>query len=91
MDNLIRGMEGYSAAYIDGVAVYSSNWSEHLEHLCELFTRLQRVNLKVKPNKCQFAMHECVYLGHVVVKGKVRSERLRGPRWRQLRTGMSQG
>ena len=74
MDTLIRGMEGYASAYIDDVAVYSSCWREHIDHLRNLFLRLRRANLKVKPSKCQCAMFECVYLGHVVGKGTVRLE-----------------
>ena len=74
MDTLIRGMEGYASAYIDDVAVYSSCWREHIDHLRNLFLRLRRANLKVKPSKCQCAMFECVYLWHVVGKGTVRLE-----------------
>eukprot|EP00731_Ephydatia_muelleri_P007395 Em0003g1643a len=74
MDTLIRGMEGYASAYIDDVAVYSSCWREHIDHLRNLFLRLRKANLKVKPSKCQCAMFECVYLGHVVGKGTVRLE-----------------
>ena len=74
MDTLIRGMEGYASAYIDDVAVYSSCWREHIDHLRNLFLRLRKANLKVKPSKCQCAMFECVYLGHVVGNGTVRLE-----------------
>eukprot|EP00731_Ephydatia_muelleri_P007554 Em0003g1802a len=51
MDTLIRGMEGYASAYIDDVAVYSSCWREHIDHLRNLFQRLRKANLKVKPSK----------------------------------------
>eukprot|EP00731_Ephydatia_muelleri_P016412 Em0009g836a len=42
MDTLIRGMEGYASAYIDDVAVYSSCWREHIDHLRNLFLRLRK-------------------------------------------------
>ncbi len=32
-DKLVTGLEGYTAAYLDVLVVYSSSWEEHLEHL----------------------------------------------------------
>ena len=38
MDQLLRGLEGYAAAYLD-LVIYSNSWEEHLVHL-EVFDRL---------------------------------------------------
>ena len=35
---------------------------------------LREPGLKAKLKKCQFGMSECLYLGHVIGSGKVRSE-----------------
>ena len=54
--------------------MFSSSWEEHLEHLTTVLDRLQVSGLTAKPSKCQFAMSECSYLGHVVGGGTVKPE-----------------
>ena len=72
MDQVIRGLEGFSAAYIDDVVIYSTTWREHLTHIHTVLQQLRQAGLTAKPQKCQFAMKECVYLGHVVGGGQVK-------------------
>ena len=45
-----------------------------MQHLRTILQQLRRANLTAKPQKCQFGMAECVYLGHVVDRGVVRPE-----------------
>lgn len=56
MDSVTHGMEGYAAAYIDDLVIYSMTWEEHLAHVEEVMTRLRTAGLTVKPSKCQFGM-----------------------------------
>ena len=72
MDEVLRGLEILSSAYIDDIAVYSTNWREHLLHVRSVLERLRRANLTAKPRKCQFGMIECTFLGHIVGHGQVR-------------------
>ena len=74
MDELLRGTEGYSAAYLDDIVIYSDNWKDHMKHLKEVFRRLRKAALTVKLDKCQFGMDQCIYLGHMVGNGTVRPE-----------------
>ena len=74
MDRLIQGMGTFSAAYLDDLVVYSGSWEEHLQHLHQVLSRLREAGLTAKPSKCQLAMDQCVYLGHVVGKGTVQPE-----------------
>ena len=74
MDQLIRGLEGFTAAYLDDLVVYSLTWEEHVQHLHSVFERLCKAGLTAKPRKCQFAMSQCRYLGHVVGNGVVQPE-----------------
>ncbi len=67
MDTLLQGTESFAAAYLDNLVIYSSSWKEHCHHLREH-------GLTAKPAKCQFGMHQCVYLGHVVGGGQVKPE-----------------
>ncbi|KAL5481323.1 hypothetical protein EMCRGX_G021459 [Ephydatia muelleri] len=37
MDNIIRGLDSMSAAYIDDVIIFSTSWEDHLGHLSRVF------------------------------------------------------
>lgn len=52
--------------YLDDIIVYSKSFSEHIQHLREVFQRLRAANLKLKPAKCSFAQPQVTFLGHVV-------------------------
>ena len=56
----------WTATYLDDVLVISESFEEHLEHLKDVFTKLQRAGLKVGPSKCQFCQSEVLYLGHAI-------------------------
>ena len=72
MDQVVRGLEGFSAAYIDDVVIYTTTWREHLTHIRAILQQLRQAGLTAKPQKCQFAMKECVYLGHDFGGGQVK-------------------
>lgn len=74
MDRLIVGKGGFCAAYLDDLVVYSESWEEHLQHLSQVLSCLRKAGLSAKPSKCQFAMDQCVYLGHMVGNGTVQPE-----------------
>ena len=52
--------------YIDDVLVCSKTLEEHLAHLTEVFARLRKADLRLKPKKCMFLRPKVQYLGHVI-------------------------
>ena len=54
--------------------IYSESWEEHLKHVRETLERHRKSNLTAKPNKCQFGMKKCVYLGHKIRNGEVKPD-----------------
>lgn len=69
--NLIQNVIGsaqnvYAIAYLDDIIIYSKTHEEHIEHLRDIFERLGKANLKMKPSKCSFFEERVKYLGHVV-------------------------
>ena len=72
MDNLLTGVQGFAAAYLDDLVIYSDTWEQHLVHLREVLLRLRRAGLTAKPSKCKLATNQCSYLGHIVGNGEVR-------------------
>ena len=74
MDLLTKDTHDFAAAYLDDLIIYSDTQKNHLQHLTIILQQLRKANLIVKPQKCQLGMAECIYLGHVVHRGVVRSE-----------------
>jgi hypothetical protein len=74
MDRVIDGKQEFAGAYLDDLVVFSNTWEEHLKHLEEVLARLRSAGLTAKPSKCQFAMKQCIHLGHVVGGGIVQPE-----------------
>lgn len=58
--------------YLDDLVVYSETWEEHLSHLKEVLTRLQKAGLTCNPEKVKFAQPEIAFLGHLVSAKGVR-------------------
>ena len=75
MDQLLKGLEDFAAAYLDDLVIYSSSWGEHLDHIRQVMDCFRGAGLTAKPRKCQFTMAQCSYLGHVVGNGAVRPEK----------------
>ena len=74
MDVILDDVGEFAAAYLDDLVIHSTSWDDHVRHLREILRRLGQAGLTVKPKKCQIAMSQCTYLGHVVGNGKVRPE-----------------
>ncbi len=67
MTHVLEGIDGkFAIAYLDDIVIFSRSASEHLEHLTEIFARLRKFGLKMKPSKCKFMEREIKYLGYVV-------------------------
>lgn len=61
--------------YLDDVVVFSNSWEDHLDHLCQLFEKLEEAGLVVNLPKCEFGKGQVTYLGHQVGQGKVMPHR----------------
>lgn len=60
MDELLRDLSSFAAAYLDDVVIHSATWPGHLQHIHAVMSKLQGAGLTVKPKKCQFAMTCCI-------------------------------
>jgi hypothetical protein len=67
MNIVLDGCLGeYSFIYIDDIIVYSKTAEDHLQHLEDIFTRIEQAGLKIKFSKCQLFKHSIDYLGFIV-------------------------
>lgn len=57
--------------YVDDILIFSKTFEEHLTHLEQVFSRLKKANLTLKPSKCRFGVAKVNYLGHVLSKDGV--------------------
>jgi len=57
--------------FVDDVLSFTGGWDAHLQELQELFQRVRRAGLTVKPSKCYFGYPNVEFLGHVVGEGKL--------------------
>jgi len=67
MDLVLRGMTWISVlVYIDDIVVYGKTFDILRDKLEEVFTRLRKANLKLKPTKVKLFQEEITFLGHIV-------------------------
>lgn len=69
MNRILSPHLDYSVAYLDDVAIFSTTWEEHLEHLGKVLESLTQAGLTGNLGKCCFAKRRVKYLGHLVGSG----------------------
>jgi len=76
MNLAVRGMNfDFCLVYLDDIVVFSKTLEEHTRRLELLFERLRLAKLKLKPFKCHLMQVEIAFLGHVVSKDGVLTDR----------------
>ena len=60
--------------YFDNIFVFGDTFDEHLNALSNVFIRLEKHGLTVKPSKCHFGFPIVNYLGFVVGLGEVKPQ-----------------
>ena len=58
--------------YVDDIVIFGRTEAELMSRMDEVFTRLGKAGLKVKPKKCHFFVKKTDYLGHVISEDGVR-------------------
>lgn len=56
----------FTLVFFDDILIYSSSWTEHLQHVKQVFQLLRDNNLVLKKSKCSFGKSAVTYLGHIV-------------------------
>lgn len=59
----LRGCEDYACVYVDDIVIFSNSFEEHLQHLHEVFDRLQRINITLSPDKSFIGFSNVKLLG----------------------------
>ena len=65
MDRVLRGLESFTASYIDDLTIFSNTWEEHLSHVALVLDRLASAGFTLRPKKCHIGVREVEFLGYI--------------------------
>ena len=75
MSIVLQGLNWkFVLCYIDDILVFSRDVDTHIKHLSEVFARLRKANLTLKPSKCSFAVNRVNFLGHILTQDGVETD-----------------
>ena len=76
MENCLGDLHlNWCIIYLDDIIVYSKMPEEHVKHLRGVFEKLSEAGLKLKPSKCEFFKEKIAYLGHIMSKEGIKTEK----------------
>jgi len=53
-------------SYVDDVLGHTGDWKNHMRMLKDLFERVRKTNLSLKPSKCKIGFAKVDFLGHTI-------------------------
>ena len=75
MESVLQGLHWKTLLlYLDDIIVIAPTFEIHVNRLEEVFQRLAKANLKLKPSKCELFQSSVKYLGHIVSAGGVATD-----------------
>lgn len=75
MERVLAGLTWKQClVYLDDIISYSKTFDEHLAHLHVIFTRIDKANLKLSPEKCVLFQKQVSFLGHLVSEDGVATD-----------------
>lgn len=73
MNTVLTGLQGLQCfVYLDDIVIYANSIQDHEIKLRNIFERLDKNNLKLQLDKCEFMRKEVAYLGHVITENGVK-------------------
>lgn len=75
MDTVLAGLKWQTClVYLDDVVVFAATFDEHMRRLRAVLNAIKSSGLTLKPEKCRFAYHELLFLGHIISPDGVRPD-----------------
>lgn len=75
ISNLLSGLQGTEMfVYLDDIIIFATSLKEHEEKINKLMKRLEKANLKLQPEKCEFLKREVLFLGHIVSQDGLKTD-----------------
>ena len=70
--NQVLDNGSFAMTYLDDIIIFSETEEQHLDHIEEIFKRLEAADLKMKRSKCDFFKKHIHYLGHLISADGIR-------------------
>lgn len=64
----------FVAVYVDDIHIMSKSFSEHINHLEQIFRKFSEHNVKINIKKSQFLQSQILFLGHVISKDGIQMD-----------------
>jgi hypothetical protein len=61
-------IDKFVVVFIDDILIYSQSEEEHVDHFRKVLQRLREHQWYAKLSKCEFWIHEVLFLGHIINK-----------------------
>ena len=75
VNNILREyLDIFVIVYLDDILIYSKTREEHVQHVKKVLRALQKRNLPIKPDKCQFHVQTVGFLGFVISPEGIKME-----------------
>ena len=71
--------------YLDDIIIFGKSWEEHIVHVDEILSVLEKAGVKLKLRKCEIFVERIKYLGHVVRPGTLETDAARTSALEQVR------
>lgn len=73
LNNIIRKykLSNFAVNYIDDILEFSKSFKEHINHLTQLLTAIQKEGFRLKFTKYKFAENSVKYLGHMISNNSI--------------------
>ncbi|EGT58928.1 hypothetical protein CAEBREN_19301 [Caenorhabditis brenneri] len=72
MNSLIKEIRARIFVYIDDMVITSEDAIQHLKDIEEVLDQIEKSGMKLRPEKCKFALPEIIYLGFIISKAGIR-------------------
>ena len=76
--------------YLDDIIIFSKSWEEHIVHVDEILSVLEKTGVNLMLRKCEFFVEKIKYLGHVVRPGTLEMDSARIAALEQVRYPQTQ-
>ena len=71
---ILHPIKQFTGSYVDDMSVFSDDWSHHMTHLKRFLQVIKESGLTLNLKKCNFALHEVKFVGHIIGSGQRRAD-----------------
>jgi len=71
---ILQPIKQFTGSYVDDMSVFSDGWTQHLKHLKEFLHVIRDSGLTLNLKKCNFALSEVKFVGHIIGSGQRRAD-----------------